>query len=100
MTELADRELAAVDRFVSSIYWADDDVSFNDAFIDAIDEWTATAAAEHNNSEPFSHREHSDPLGASLTELAAAVDALGTGRRPGLTVMRALTEALTDWEHR
>lgn len=93
----AEPELAAVDRFVSSIYWAEDDIGFADALPAAIDEWTATAAAEHNNSEPFSKGAHIDALAASLHELLAAVELLGPDSRPGLTVMRALSEALADW---
>lgn len=97
MTDIADPEYAALDRFMSTIYWADDDITLNDALIDALDTWTATVSAEHNNSEPFSSGEHSDPLAASLQELLAAAAALSASTRPGLTVMRSLAEALADW---
>lgn len=95
---VADPELIALDRFVSAIYWADTDMTFNDALIEAIDDWTATASAEHNESQPFSSGSHTDPLAASLHELLAATEHLTRTSRPGLTVMRALSEALADWE--
>lgn len=97
MTPIADPELAALDRFVSSIYWADDDITFNQALPAAIDEWAATASAEHNNSLPFWTGTHPDELAASLHELLAAVDQLTQSARPDLTVTRALSEALADW---
>ena len=99
MTTIADCDLVAIDRFVSSIYWADDDIAFADALPAAIDEWTATVAAEHNESRPFSTGTHDDALAASLHELLAAVEQLSVEARPGPTVMRALSEALADWGH-
>lgn len=99
MITVADPELIAIDRFVSSIYWSDDDIAFADALPAAIDEWTATIAAEHNESQPFSTVTHDDALAASLHELLAAVEQLSVGARPGLTVIRALSEALADWGH-
>jgi hypothetical protein len=98
MTDIADAHLAAIDRFVSTIYWSDDNTTFSDAFVDAIDEWTATASAEHHNSEPFTQTEHQDPLAASLLELIAAVEHLNDEARPDLTVARALSEAVVDWQ--
>ena len=98
MTDIADTNLAAIDRFVSTIYWSDDDVTFSDAFVSAIDEWSATAAAEHHDSLPFTDTEHYDPLAASLLELIGAIDNLRSGPRPDLTVARALSEAVVDWQ--
>jgi len=98
MTDIADPHLAAIDRFVSTIYWSDDNTTFSAAFVDAIDEWTATASAEHHNSEPFAQAMHRDPLAASLLELIAAVEHLRDEARPGLTVARALSEAVVDWQ--
>jgi hypothetical protein len=98
MTDTVDAHLAAIDRFVSTIYWSDDDVTFSDAFVDAIDEWSATASAEHHDSLPFTNTEHHDPLAASLLELIGAVDGLRAGARPDLTVARALSEAVVDWQ--
>ncbi len=98
MTDNADTHLAAIDRFVSTIYWSDDDVTFSNAFVSAIDEWSATASAEHHNSEPFTNTEHADPLAASLLELIGAVDNLRCGARPDLTLARALSEAVVDWQ--
>lgn len=98
MTDIADANLAAIDRFISTIYWSDNDVTFSDAFVDAIDEWSATASAEHHASLPFTNTEHHDPLAASLLELIGAVDNLRSGPRPDLTVSRALSEAVVDWQ--
>lgn len=98
MTDIADPDLAAIDRFVSTIYWSDDNVKFSDAFVDAIDEWSATASAEHHDSLPFTTTEHHDPLAASLLELIGAVEDLRAGPRPDLTVARALSEAVVDWQ--
>ena len=99
MTTIADTELVALDRFASSIYWADDDLTLADALGDAIADWTASAAAEHNESQPFCDVTTSaDPLADALHELLAAVKVLDTGgQRTGLTVTRALCEALADW---
>ena len=97
MSTIADPEMIAIDRFVSSIYWSDDDIAFADALPAAIDEWTATAATEHNETQPFSTVTHDDELAASVYELLAAVAQLSMGGRPGLTAMRALSEALADW---
>ena len=97
MSTIADDELVAIDQFVSSIYWSDDDIAFADALSTAIDEWTAVAAAENNESKPFSTGTSNDALAASLYELLAAVERLSVRARPGLTVARALSEALADW---
>jgi hypothetical protein len=97
MSTAADPDLVALDRFASSIYWSDDDIAFADALPEAIDEWTASAATEHNESQPFSTATHDDELAASVHELLAAVAQLSMGARPGLTAMRALSEALADW---
>lgn len=97
MTPTADTELAAMDRFVSSIYWADVGITLVEALPAAIDDWTATASAEHNESRPFWTGTNSDELAASLNELLAAVEHLKTAGRPGLTTSRALCEALADW---
>lgn len=97
MTTTIDPELIAIDQFISTIFWADDDITFAEALPAAIDEWTATAAAEHNQSQPFSIDEHDDPLAASLHELLAAVQQLRTGPRTDLTVIRAISEAFADW---
>lgn len=99
MSTTADTELVALDRFVSTIYWADDDLTVGDALPDAIADWTACAAAEHNESRPFADVPDSgDQLADALRELLAAVESLNsTQRRPGLTVTRAMSEALADW---
>lgn len=97
MNTIADCGLIAIDRFVSSIYWSDDDIALADALPEAIDEWNSTAAAEHNESQPFSTGTHDDALAASVHELLAAVEQLSVGVRPGLTVMQALSEALAGW---
>ncbi len=97
MTPTVDPELAAIDRFVSSIYWADPDITLIEALPAAIDDWTATASAEHNESRPFWTGTNPDELAASLHELLAAVEHLKTSARPDLTTSRALCEALADW---
>lgn len=97
MSTIADPDLVALDRFVSSIYWSDDDIAFADALPEAIDDWTSTAATEHNESQPFSTVTHDDELAGSMHELLAAVAQLSMRARPGLTAMRALSEALADW---
>lgn len=97
MTPTPDPELAAMDRFVSSIYWADTDITLVEALPVALDDWIATASAEHNESRPFWTGTSTDELAASLHELLAAVEHLKTTGRPGLTTSRALCEALADW---
>jgi len=99
MSTIADPNLAAIDRFVSTIYWSDDDVSFNEAFVDAVDEWTAIVAAEYHESVAFSDVEHPDPMAGALLELIAAVDYLTVAKLRGLTVSRALSEAVVDWRN-
>ena len=97
MSTIADPDLVALDRFLSSIYWSADDIAFADALPEAIDEWTAIASTEHNESRQFSTGVHDDELAGSVHELLAAVAQLSTGARPGLTVIRALSEAVADW---
>ena len=97
MNDTLDSDYVAIDRFMSSIYWADDEIGFGSAFTEALDEWTASAAAEHNSSHAFSSGEQDDSLEGSLQELLAAVRHLRRSVRPGLTVMRAISEAATEW---
>jgi len=99
VNDTIDTDYVAIDRFMSTVFWHDADIAFSTALIDAIDEWAATVSAEHHNSQPFSTSSHSDPLAASLHELLAAVAHLSNGARPGLTVMHALSEAASDWQH-
>lgn len=99
MNTITDPDLVAVDRFVSSIYWSDDDIAFADALSEAVDEWTAAVAAQHNESQPFSTVTHDDELGASMHEFLAAVTQLNVAALPGLTVMCALSKAVADWSH-
>ena len=94
---ITDHVLVALDRFVSAIYWADDDVTVATALAEAIDDWVATAAAEHNDSEPFTNRRHDDPLADSLSDLVVAVERLAVDSRPGLIVVNAIGEAVEDW---
>lgn len=97
-TAAQDLDLVGMDRFVSAIYWSDDDLAFSAALVDAIDEWCSTASAEFNNSEHFGDgSDLSDDLETALRELLAATHHLRQSQRPGLTVMRALMESLTDW---
>ncbi|WP_420451975.1 hypothetical protein [Ilumatobacter sp.] len=92
-----DHGLVALDRFVSAIYWADDDITLEAALTEAIDDWIAQAAAEYNDSEPFVTGQGNDPLARSLIDLVAAVERLAAGARPGLSVASAVGEALDDW---
>lgn len=97
MTINVDPGLVALDRFVSSVYWADDDVTLEDALIEAIDDWIASASAEHNNSEPFGFDGDAVGLGGALTDLIGAVECLAAEARRGLTVATGIAEALADW---
>lgn len=97
MTTNVDPGLVALDRFVSSVYWADDDVTLEDALIEAIDDWIASASAEHNNSEPFGIDSDAAGLDGALTSVIGAVGCLRTSARRELTVATALAEALADW---
>ncbi|MBT8207205.1 MAG: hypothetical protein KJO18_02930 [Acidimicrobiia bacterium] len=65
----------ALDAFAQRV-WSDGERSFDDAFVEAIDDWLADTSAAYNDSRPFEPSADVDDLGRVLIALAASVERL------------------------
>jgi hypothetical protein len=97
-----DELLSAFEQLTNTLYWYRPNrfMTASEAIVEAVDDWIAEHAAEHNRSRPFTEQSDGthDLLAAALTTLAAAVHQLiDTGARPELTAAVALSEAIGDW---
>lgn len=80
----------ALDAFAQRV-WSDGEQSFEDALIEAIDDWLAATSATYNDSRPFEPSADVDDLGRVLIALAASVERLRAA--PSLSV-RSTADAL------
>lgn len=64
--------MIALDRFAQRV-WSDGERSFDDAFVEAIDDWLADTSASYNDSRPFEPSADVDDLGRVLIALASSV---------------------------
>ncbi len=87
----------ALDAFLGTVFWSDDEVTLEDALAEAIDDWVAMASAEFNGSHPFIDGGSDDALRSGLIQMAAAVEVLSDQLLPGMTLAIALSNATTDW---
>lgn len=87
----------ALDAFIGTVFWSDDQIALEDALAEAIDDWVALAAAEHNGSRPFVEVAGGDALRSGLLQMAAAVGMLSDQLQPGMTMALALSNAVADW---
>ncbi len=87
----------ALDAFLGTVFWSDDQVILEDALAEAIDDWVAMASAEFNESHPFVDGASDDVLRSGLLQMAAAVGMLSDQLLPGVTMALALSDATTDW---
>lgn len=92
-----DRLLRSIDTFVETIYWSEEPITFEEALAQAIEDWVAVAAADHNESQPFLETSSEDGVGSALVHLAAAVDTLAGRVESEITMATALCHATTDW---
>ncbi|MEP1123772.1 MAG: hypothetical protein ABJH68_07780 [Ilumatobacter sp.] len=87
----------ALDAFLGTVFWSDDEVTLEDALAEAIDDWVALVSAEFNGSRPFVDVVSNDALRSGLLQMAAAVGMLSDQLQPGMTMTLALSSATTDW---
>lgn len=87
----------ALDAFLGTVFWSDDELSLEDALAEAIDDWVAMASAEFNGSHPFVDVSSDDGLRSGLLQMAAAVEVLSGQPMPGMTMAVALSSATVDW---
>lgn len=87
----------ALDAFIGTVFWSDDQVSLEQALSEAIEDWVAIASAEHNASRPFAEVAMTERLAAGLHQMAAAVGALTETELTDLTMALALSNATADW---
>jgi hypothetical protein len=87
----------ALDAFIGTVFWSDDEVSLEAALTEAIDDWVAMASAEFNGSRPFVDVVSGEALRSGLLQMAAAVGMLSDQLLPGITMAHALSNATTDW---
>jgi hypothetical protein len=87
----------ALDAFIGTVFWSDDEISLEDALAEAIDDWVAMASAEFNGSRPFVAVVSDDALRSGLLQMAAAVGVLSDQLQPGMTMAHCLSHATTDW---
>ena len=87
----------ALDAFIGTVFWSDDDVSLEVALAEAIDDWVAMASAEFNASRPFVDVVSDDALRSGILQMAAAVEMLSDLLLPGMTMAHALSDAAADW---
>lgn len=65
----------ALDAFAQRV-WSDGERSFDEAFVEAIDDWLADTSATYNDSRPFEPTADVDDLGRALIALASSVERL------------------------
>jgi hypothetical protein len=87
----------ALDTFIGTVFWSDDQIALEDALAEAIDNWVAIASAEFNGSHPFVDGASDDALLSGLLQMASAVGMLSDHLLPGMTMALALSNATTDW---
>lgn len=73
-----------------------DDIPILEAIAESIEEWTALAAAEFNQSEPFPNEVGASRLAAAIATLERAAHATFADGMPDPT-SGALGQALADW---
>ena len=84
--------MIALDGFAQRV-WSDGARSFDDAFVEAIDDWLADTSASYNDSRPFEPSADVDDLGRVLIALASSVVRLRA--LPSLAV-RSTADALAS----
>ena len=65
----------ALDAFAQRV-WSNGERSFDEAFVEAIDDWLADTSATYNDSRPFEPTADVDDLGRVLIALASSVERL------------------------
>lgn len=80
---------------VLTVCW-NDDVPVLDAIAESIEEWTALASAEFNESEPFSNEVEVSRLAAATATLTRAAHTTHADGMPD-AVSDVLAQALADW---
>ena len=84
--------MIALDGFAQRV-WSDGEQSFDDALVEAIDDWLADTSATYNDSRPFEPTADVDDLGRVLIALASSVVRLRA--LPSLAV-RSTADALAS----